>query len=72
MVKSKNHEHFKGSPNLEEYVSEKIKFISLTDYFVESRKDGRTKTLMYASRAVFGIHLNKCNLSCKLSFFAAS
>ena len=46
MVKSKNHDHFKGSPNLGEYVSEKIKFISLADFFVEPRKDGRTKTLI--------------------------
>ena len=46
MVKSKNHDHFKGGPNLEEYVNEKIKFISLIDFFVELRKDGRTKTLI--------------------------
>ena len=46
MVKSKNHDHFKGSPNLGEYVSEKIKFISLIDFFVEPRKDGSTKTLI--------------------------
>ena len=44
--KGKWSNHFKGSRNLGEYVSEKIKFISLTDFFVEPRKDGRTKTLI--------------------------